>query len=161
MKFFKLYYLTIFMFLQISSNFQLAADEKWEAFKQEFQKSIYYTGKETLQNFSCYISTDSYLKYLEQNNDTVHTYPLKFIWMKGNKTFYILQPYDNMGDEQKSSKILKQVKLVRKRFEEFNNYWQQFGINSPTEDIPDSAEIIYSADSTVVSYSLTRKPGEE
>jgi hypothetical protein len=90
-------------------------------------------------------------------NDTVHTYPLKFIWMKGNKTFYILQPYDNMGDEQKSSEILKQVSHVRERFQEFYNYWQHFGINSPTNDIPDSAEIIYSSDSIVVSYSLDEK----
>jgi hypothetical protein len=130
----------------------LRADDRWDDFKNEFENSNYYLETEKIQNFTCFIATDSYLNFSEQSEDSVHHYPLKFVWMRGDKTFYILQPYENLTNEKKNRQVLEQIKNIKSEFQEFFYYWQLTAINSPVNNVPDSAEFRFTSDSLMCSY---------
>jgi hypothetical protein len=150
----KILYWPFLLLSLISIYLQVRADDRWEEFKTEFQKSNYYLETERIQNFTCYITTDAYLKFSEHSEDSVHHYPLKFVWMKGDKTFFILQPYENMNNEQKNREVLEQIKNIKSEFQEFFYYWQLTAINSPVNNVADSAEFRFTSDSMMISYLL-------
>ena len=157
----KILYHQLLLLSIISIFLQLKADDRWEEFKTEFNKSNFYLETERIQNFTCYITTDSFLNFSKQSADSVHRYPLKFVWMKGGKTFYILQPYDHMIDEQKSGETLEQIKNIKSEFQDFFYYWQFTAINSPVNNVPDSAEFRVTPDSLMCSYLLEDSNGKK
>lgn len=131
--------------------------ERWEQFRDR-ARGYYYTLDGTdLQNFTCLFTGGAYLNFVKQTADTSYNYPLKFIWTRQGKMYYVLQPYPNMNDPKKRQQTLRQIQFVKKEFHGFILDFVNFVAYSPFSDIPDDARIRFTPDSVRVSYQTGDK----
>ena len=114
--------------------------------------SYYYLKNRQLQNFSCFISTDKFRQFQENLGDTSRTYPLKVVWTRNGKLYYILQPFDDQDGAMNQQKSMEEVLQVRQQFQEFYDDWDFFLISPPQADLPDSLEYVQSGDTTLIKY---------
>jgi hypothetical protein len=132
--------------------------ESWDTFKQKAKPYYYYLMASNIKNFSCYLSTQNYINFFKQWGETVNTYPLKFIWTRSGKIYYILQPFPETVTDTERPKILEKVQLMKNQFHGFYLDWLNYLIISPLDDIPAGTEAIFRNDSVFVSYE-TDEPG--
>jgi len=138
----------LFIFPGHSQNQQ----ETWDTFKKKAKPYYSYLMAGNIQNFSCYISTQTYINFLKEKADTVNTYPLKFIWTRGGKIYYVLQPFPDMENEDERPKFLQKIQLMKNQFHGFYLDWLNFLIISPLDDIPKGIDAVFKGDSVFVSY---------
>jgi hypothetical protein len=131
----------------------LFADEQWEAFKQKSDGYYYHLSSPDVENFTCLFSSSAYINYVRQLADSTFYYPLKLIWTREGKIWFILQPYPDMTDANMRQRTLQQIQMVREQFRGFFLDWQNFIISSPFEDIPEDGLATFSGDSVKVSYT--------
>jgi len=140
------------LFLVVSGGFSQENREEWETFRERVQPNYYYLLSSSIQNFSCYLTTQNYISFLKERRDTVNTYPLKFIWTRAGKIYYVLQPYPGMETSSERGKILEKIQLMKNQFHGFYLDWLNYLISSPLDDIPLAAEMQQRGDSIFVSY---------
>ncbi|UCF63779.1 MAG: hypothetical protein JSW33_14640 [bacterium] len=144
--------LLIIFLLMLSGGISQAYSEDFQTFKERVKPRYYYLLAGSVQNFSCYLTTQTYIGFLKERSDTVNTYPLKFIWTREGKIYYVLQPYPGMENSSERAKILEKIQLMKNQFHGFYLDWLNFLISSPLDDIPMTAEMRQRGDSILVSY---------
>ncbi len=128
------------------------SNETWTEFRKKSEPYYYTLNAGELENFSCLFTTDAYINFIDQVEDSSYYYPLKFIWTRFGKAYYVLQPYPKMGNAKERQRILQQIQFVREQFRGFYVEWLNFIIYSPFEDIPQNPKVIKSQDSLKVTY---------
>ncbi|UCE74820.1 MAG: hypothetical protein JSV56_03720, partial [Methanomassiliicoccales archaeon] len=113
----------------------------------------HYLMASEVQNFNCYITTQNYINFMKEKGDTVNTYPLKFIWTRSGKIYYVLQPFPGMENDTERPKILEKIQLLKNQFHGFYLDWLNYLIISPLDDIPAGTEAVFKGDSVFVSYA--------
>ncbi|GAB4374382.1 MAG: hypothetical protein Kow0042_18940 [Calditrichia bacterium] len=139
------------LFLQATP--QATAQNNWQNFRNRVEGYYYNIEQTGVENFSCLFTTGGYLDYVYTNFDSSYNYPLKMIWTRQGKVWYILQPYPPLLDEKVKKEMLAQIQLVRKTFKGFFLDWQSFLLTSPFSDIPDDAEVTVGRDSIQIKYT--------
>ena len=127
--------------------------ETWDKFKQRVKPYYYFLMEGNKQNFNCYLSSQVYINYMEGRGDTVNTYPLKFIWTRSGKIYFVLQPFPGMENEVERPQILEKIQLLKNQFHGFYLDWLNYLIISPLDDIPAGTEAEFRGDSVLISYS--------
>jgi hypothetical protein len=138
---------------------QLWADNNWQDFRDNHEKYYIFLEQTDLQNFSCLFTTDAYLSFINDIADSSYTYPLKLIWTREGKSYYILQPYPQPTDSKQRQQIMQKIQMTKTHFQGFYLDWINFLIASPFADIPDSARTKFSGDTVRVSYSTSDELG--
>lgn len=136
---------------------QIFADENWNGFKTEHEKYYHFLEQTDIQNFTCFYTTDAYIKYITKVADSSYIYPLKLIWTREGKTYYILEPYPQTTDNKQRQKILEKIQMTKSQFQGFYLDWLNFLVASPFADIPDDAQIQSVEDTLEVTYASDGK----
>ena len=136
------------------------SEESWDTFKQKAKPYYYSLMAGNMQNFTCLLSTQTYIDFMKLREDTVNTYPLKFIWTRNGKIYYVLQPFPEMDNDSERPKILEKIQLMKNQFHGFYIDWLSYLIISPFDDIPAGPEAIFRNDSVFVSYKNTEGGNE-
>lgn len=144
--------LSVFFVLHLFINSGIT-DEKWENFKAESQKYYYYLEQTEVQNFTCRFTTNTYINFIQEQADSSYTYPLKFIWTRAGKIYYVLETYPSPADSNQREQILGKIQLTKGQFQGFYLDWLNFLIVSPLEDIPGNSSILFKADTVQVIYT--------
>ncbi len=141
--------------LVVLFDFQAEAQtgQNWEDFVKTHKADyIYLAQNASITNFSCLITTAGFINYAAQLGDSSYKYPLKLLWTREGKIFYILQPYPDSLTALQRADLIDQIKTVKLQFRGFFMDWQNFLIFSPFSDIPGNADILWKSDSISVSY---------
>jgi hypothetical protein len=144
--------LTIFITLSALLN-QTEAQVNWQQFRMKAENYYYYLEQSGLQNFSCNFTTDSYLNFIEKYADSTYNYPLKMIWTRAGKIYYVLESYPTTKDKIERKDIMQRIQLTKNQFQGFYLDWLNFLMISPFVDIPDEAKVDFIADTVKVRYS--------
>jgi hypothetical protein len=130
-------------------------EEKWDDFKQKVNRYSYSLENDTeVQNFSCLFTTSTYVDFIKENKyDSTFVYPLKLIWTRPGKVYYILLPYPEMSDEKSHPKVLSSIQAVKGQFKGFLSDWLGFLVYSPVSDIPEDALVTFAPDTIQVQYT--------
>ncbi|MEJ2636863.1 MAG: hypothetical protein P8184_16435 [Calditrichia bacterium] len=139
------------LFLLILSAGQ--ANDQWDAFQKQSEKYYSYLNKNDVKNFTCMFTSSMYLNYIKQAGDSTYNYPLKFIWTRSGKIYFVLQPYPNMEGDATNQETLSRIQMLKKQFVGFYWDWQNYLLQSPFADIPDNAEVRFGKDSISVNYA--------
>ena len=142
----------ILILILLSPGYSQNVQDSWDTFKQRAKPYYYYLMASNIQNFTCYLSTQVYINFMEEMGDTVNTYPLKFIWTRGGKIYYVLQPFSEMENDAERPKFLEKIQLMKNQFHGFFLDWFNYLIISPLDDIPAGTEAEFRGDSVFVSY---------
>ena len=150
----------ILILLFIFPGYSQHSEESWDTFKQKAKPYYYSLMAGNMQNFSCLLSTQTYINFMKLREDTVNTYPLKFIWTRNGKIYYVLQPFPEMDNTSERPKILEKIQLMKNQFHGFYLDWLNYLIISPLDDIPTGTPAVFRNDSVFVSYT-TAEGGHE
>ncbi len=93
------------------------------------------------------------MNFIHSLGDTIYLYPLKLIWLRQGKIYYVLQPSDRLNDPQQRAPLLEKVQLAKNQFHGFYLDWLNFLIVSPMVDIPPSAQVNFKGDTVDVYYT--------
>jgi hypothetical protein len=126
--------------------------ESWQEFQKNSQGLYYYLESANLQNFSCLFTTDSFIGLIESLGDSNYTYPLKLIWIREGRIYYVLQPSEKLNDPEQRSRLLEKIQLTKNQFHGFYLDWLSFLITSPFADIPSTARVNFTKDTVDVHY---------
>ncbi|MBN2364971.1 MAG: hypothetical protein JXL67_02325, partial [Calditrichaeota bacterium] len=110
-----------------------------------------------IQNFSCLFTTSSYIDFAESMGDSTATYPLQFIWTRGGKNYYVLQPFDFRKDSLNRQQIMEKIQNTKNQFYGFFLDWMSFLIMSPLDDVPPAADVHFKKDSVFVNYATVEE----
>lgn len=146
-------FLTLASLLLAFLNMGLSQNN-WEEFKNE--KSQFYASLETadIENFSFLISSSEYIGFIQDKADSTFFYPLKIIWTKNEKVYYIMQPFPpNLADSTKQQ-LTSKLEELKKVFKGTLADWQQLSLYSPFHDIPGDATISFGQDTVGISYRI-------
>ena len=145
----------ILLFLLITNI--ILAQENWQQFKAE--KAKYYSTLEQVgvENFSCLISSNDYIRFINKIADSTFFYPLKIVWMKEGKVYYIMQPYPPDLSDSIQQQFLNKIEGLKKVFKGILSDWQQFSFFIPYKDIPDSAMVNFNSDTVGTSFRVSEK----
>ncbi len=125
----------------------LRAQTPLENFKREVESYYSFASqKEGLENFSCLITSTPYIAFIKEIADSQYYYPLKFLWQKSGKAYFILQPLPKVADDQRRN-ILIQAQQLKRLFRGVFLDWQKYSLVSPVG--------IYSDHATFVDYGDT------
>lgn len=141
----------IFIFLFI--GWQNPETDSWKEFQKTTEGLYHYLEASTIQNFSCLFSTDTYMNFVNSLGDSSYLYPLKLIWLREGKIYYVLQPSDRLNDPEQRAQLLEKVQLTKNQFHGFYLDWLNFLIVSPLVDIPPSAQVNFEGDTVDVRYT--------
>lgn len=147
----------VLILLLIFSGYSQNPEESWETFKENAKPYYYSLMAGNMQNFSCLFSTETYIKFMKSRGDTVNTYPLKLIWTRAGKIYYVLQPFPGMEKDSERPKILEKIQLMKNQFHGFYMDWLNYLIISPLDDIPAGTSAIFRNDSVFVSYATAEE----
>lgn len=134
--------------------------EAWTKFKNRSQDYYYYLSDSHIMNFTCLFTTDTYITFINEIADSSYRYPIKFIWTDAGKMYFVLQPYPDITNQPERSRMMEEIQFVKKQFEGFYLDWHNFLIQSPFDDIPDTADLIITPDSIRVSFTSGEKGKE-
>ncbi len=129
--------------------------DNWEQFKNE--KKTYYSSLEgsDVENFSFLISSSEYIRFVQDKADSTYFYPLKIIWTKKGKVYYVMQPFPpNMMDSTRKQLITK-VEELKQIFRGVLSDWQQFSLFTPFHDIPEDVSVSFGKDTVGISFEIT------
>lgn len=143
--------LSIFITLFALLN-QADAQENWQQFRAKAENYYHYLEQGELQNFSCKFTTDAYLRFIEKYADSTYNYPLKMIWTRAGKIYYILESYPGINDKIQRQDIMQRIQLTKNQFQGFYLDWLNFLMISPFIDIPSTAKVEFTADTVNVQY---------
>lgn len=129
-----------------------AVNPDWLSFKERVNGYYHNISSEGVDNFSCLITSDSYLNFARANFDTAYAYPLKIIWTRDGRLYYVLQPYPPEISDTLRQNLLTQVQMTRQTFKGFFLDWESLLLTSPLSDIPDNCQLVKTADSLSVTY---------
>jgi hypothetical protein len=141
-----------FLFLLILMVSPFAYVENTEPTQKPEINSYYYLKNQQLHNFSCFISTDYFGQFQENQGDTSQVFPLKVVWTRNGKLYYILQSFNGQNDVLNHQKLMKEVLNVRRQFQEFYHNWEDFLISSPLANLPDSVKYSQNGDTIMVKF---------
>jgi hypothetical protein len=141
-----------FLLMLILVIFSVLPAENPETSSKPEISSYYYLKNHQLQNFSCFISTDKFRQFQEEQGDTIQTSPLKVVRTRNGKLYYVLQPFDGQDGAMNQEKFMEEVLQVRQQFQEFYDDWEYFLISSPLSNVPDSVKRSQSGDTLTVKY---------
>jgi len=127
--------------------------DSWPEFQKKTRELYFYLESSSLQNFSCLFTTDSFIGFVETLGDSAYTYPLKLIWMREGKIFYVLQPDERLNDPAQRAQLLEKIQLTKNQFHGFYLDWLSFLIISPVDDIPAAARVNFRGDTVDVQYT--------
>lgn len=138
----------------------LAGQEKaldWDDFITEHE--IYYANvnRTDITNFSCLISSSSYVDFIKSKADSTYYYPLKIVWTREGKVFYIMLPFPEGDNGELQEVIPAKVQNLKKLFTGTLLDWQQFCLYSPFKDIPENAGTKFKGDTIGVSYKISQE----
>lgn len=133
----------------------LFPQENWQDFKND--KIKYYATLEEsgVENFSCLISSSEYIHFIKEIADSTYYYPLKIIWLKEGKIYYVMRDFPpNLADSTQKDLITK-IEELKNLFKGTLPDWQQFSFFSPYKDIPDGAVVNFGKDTVSVSFRIS------
>lgn len=151
MKLFMILWLIFLLFLV--NELPAQPVNSWPEFQNKTRGLYYFLESATLQNFSCLFSTDSYIGFIKNLGDSTYTYPLKLIWIREGKIYYLLQPSERLNDPALRTQLLEKIQLTKNQFHGFYLDWFSFLIISPLDDIPAAASINFKGDTVDVHYT--------
>ncbi len=136
----------------------LLADNPLEEFRKQTKSYYHHLEPSPFQNFSCLFTSGSYIDYImSTGKDSSYAYPLKLIWTRSGKLYYILMPYPAMNQPEERQKVLEKIQLIKNQFHGFYLDWLNFLILSPVDDIPEDAVYFSRGDSVFITYSNTEE----
>lgn len=146
--------ITIISFLLLLISIT-SAQENWQQFKNE--KIEYYSSLDQLgvDNFSCLVTSNDYIRFIKQTADSTFYYPLKIVWIKEGKLYYIMQPFPPNSSDSTQQQLINKIEELKKVFKGILSDWQQFSFVTPFKDIPDSARIRFGVDTVSLSFSFS------
>ncbi len=138
----------IFLFILVlnSSGNLLAQRAQIESFRNEVEGFYDYAAKADIENFSCLLTSTPYIAFIKQMADSQYFYPLKFLWQKSGKAYFILQPLPKV-DNDKRREILIQAQQLKRLFRGIYLDWQKYSLFSPVG--------MYSPKATFIDYGDT------
>ncbi len=148
----KVVYLLPLIIMTFISTQAAGGENKWEDFKQQTERYYYSTLQTGIENFSCFFTTNAFLEFARSLGDTTGTYPLKFVWTRKGRIYYILQPSVLLTDSLHRKKALEKIQQTKNQFYGFYLDWHNFLIMSPLDDLPDSTVVNFQGDTVKVSY---------
>lgn len=140
----------IFFFLFV--GWQHPDNDSWKEFQRTTEDLYYYLEASPIQNFSCLVSTDMYINFMNSLGDSSYLYPLKLIWLREGRIYYVLQPSERLNDHEQRTQLLEKIQLTKNQFHGFYLDWLNFLIVSPLVDIPSNAQVNFKGDTVDVHY---------
>ncbi|NOX37984.1 MAG: hypothetical protein GXO78_10650 [Calditrichaeota bacterium] len=128
----------------------LWAQERLADFQNRVDGYYQYLTQSDIQNFSCSITTASYIEYMKSRQDTVHLYPLRFTWMRDGRAFYILQALPEFKDENDRQEVLTRIQEVKRIFQGIFMDWQKYNIYSPVREFTENARFRAGTDTVAI-----------
>jgi hypothetical protein len=128
------------------------SSNNWNDFRQKAESYYYSTISSDIRNFSCLFTTNTYIDFAKGLGDTAGTYPLKFVWTRAGKIYYVLQPSVLLTDSLHRKKTLEKIQQTKNQFYGFYLDWYNFLILSPFDGVPDTARVKFAGDTVQVSY---------
>ncbi len=129
------------------------ASENWDSFKAKTEGYYHYLMKSDIRNFTCFFTTGSYLSYIDSYSDSTYSYPLKFIWTRMGKIYFVLHAFPIVDNSNQRKEVLEKIQLTKNQFQGFYLDWLNFLIISPISDIPDTSSLSFSGDTVKVFYT--------
>ncbi len=118
-----------------------------ERFKAEVERYYSFASQvSSVENFSCLITSTPYITFIQSIADSQYFYPLKFLWQRNGKAYFILQPLPKVDNDQRRE-ILIQAQQLKRLFRGIFLDWQKYSLVSPVG--------IYSDHATYVDYGDT------
>lgn len=151
LKVFVIFVQLIFIFPFI--GWQYPATDSWKEFQKTTEGLYHYLEASPIQNFSCLVSTDMYMNFINSLGDSSYLYPLKLIWLREGKIYYVLQPSERLNDPEQRTQLLEKIQLTKNQFHGFYLDWLNFLIVSPLVDIPSNAQVNFKGDTVDVHYT--------
>jgi hypothetical protein len=144
--------LSIFLILSALTTF-LAAQTTYKEFRQQTINYYHNILNDDVKNFSCLITSATYIDFIKQYADSNFYYPLKIIWMNDGSSYYEVQPFPALGDSLQ--------KQVYARAQALKNLWSyifpdlnKFVFYQPFQEIPDTAGIEVKNDTVSVFFEV-------
>lgn len=153
MKYLSLAFLLIILGMGFS-QVNAPAQGNWEEFKAE--KKSYYATLEgsSIKNFSCLVSSSEYIRFISRIADSSYYYPLKLIWVKEGKAYYILQPFPPILSDSIHHQIILRIEELKSLLKGTLADWQQFALSTPFSEISADSRISFGKDTVSVSYNV-------
>ncbi len=126
----------------------------WKDLKTKAPHYYHTLENSDVQNFSCLFTSSTFVDYAKQHFDSSYAYPLKLVWLKEGRAYYILQPFPDSVTEENKRDLLRAIQAVKTQFQGCLMDWQNFLLFSPFIDIPGNARISYGPDSIDVHYQV-------
>jgi hypothetical protein len=126
----------------------------WDDFVTQHEMYYANVNRTDILNFSCLISSNSYIDFIKLKADSTYYYPLKIVWTREGKVFYIMLPFPEGSNDELQKAIPEKVKNLKKLFTGTLLDWQQLCLYSPFKDIPKNARIKFRGDTIGVSYKI-------
>jgi len=123
-------------------------------FKAQAESYYHNLMDSEIQNFSCLITSSTFIDYVKDKVKDSEIYPLKFIWTREGKLYFILQPFPSEITAQQQQEYVRAAQAVRKLFRSVFYDWDKFELSTPFEDIPDSARVFVGTDTVGVHYKI-------
>ena len=133
---------------------QLRAQESLEKFRQRIEPYYHYLSQADVSNFSCLISSSLYIDFIKQKADSQYFYPLKFVWMKEGKAYYILQPLPQFKDSHERQQILTHVQELKQVFQGVLLDWEKYNLDSPLGEFSSTATLRRQDNSIIVDDTI-------
>ena len=125
----------------------IKAQSPVERFKQDVEHYYSFVNQlNGVENFSCLITSTPYITFIQSIADSQYFYPLKFVWQRSGKAYFILQPLPQVDNDQRRE-ILIQAQQLKRLFRGIFLDWQKYSLVSPVG--------IYSDHATYVDYGDT------
>lgn len=130
------------------------SQDNWEQFAND--KRGYYFSLENsgIENFSCLLSSSEYIRFVHEQVDSAYYYPLKIIWTKSGKIYYIMQPFPPDISDAARSQLVSRIEELKKMFQGILSDWQQFSLLSPFADIPHDASVRFGSDTVALRFQI-------
>ncbi len=142
--------LTMLLFRGVHAQEEAPAD--WSTFKARAAQYYQVLSKDSINNFSCFISADYYIDFIKPLADSNYYYPLKYIWTRNADQYFVLQPLpENLSDSLRRE-VLVRVQELKNLFNGIMLDWYRYSIRTPLDDVPDSAQVQFSSDTVGVFY---------
>ncbi len=128
----------------------LQAQTPVERFKQEVEQYYSFASQvSSVENFSCLITSTPYITFIQSLADSQYFYPLKFLWQRSGKAYFILQPLPKVENDQRRE-ILIQAQQLKRLFRGIFLDWQKYSLVSPVGFYSDHATFVDFGDTVAI-----------
>lgn len=131
------------------------SQDNWEEFKREKSEYYYSLAGAEVQNFSCLITSSEYIRYVHDKVDSAYYFPLKIIWTREGKVYYVMQPFPPGISDASREELVGRIEELKKIFKGVLPDWQQFSLFSPFSDIPQNASVRFGLDTVGVTFKIS------